>query len=79
MNDEVKEILIDLIDYWNAMGTDDDPEIEEFEKIIQRSAAALGRNFNDEAQKEFLRSSDIDPFAMDVVGYGGALKHENDF
>jgi len=43
MNDEVKEILIDLIDYWNTLDTKGTPDFETFADIIQRSSTALDR------------------------------------
>ena len=70
MNDEVKEILIDLVDYYNAMGTDKDPGINTLENVVKRSSKALKRNY----EKRRMRSGDIDPFAMDVVGNTKQLK-----
>jgi len=43
MNDEVKEILIDLVDYWNAMGSENDPGFEVFANVVQRASKALER------------------------------------
>tara|TARA_R110000824_G_scaffold67377_8_gene174572 strand:+ start:18578 stop:18724 length:147 start_codon:yes stop_codon:yes gene_type:complete len=41
MNNEVKEILIGLVDYYNAIGTESDPGIQVFESLVQRSSAEL--------------------------------------
>jgi len=78
MNDEVKEILIDLVDYWNAMGTDDDFGFEKFENVVQRSSKALEQEAAAQQRNKSKRSIDVDPFAIDVVGSGKAFKHEND-
>jgi len=73
MNDEVKEILIDLIDYYNNTGTEDDPGFGVFENIAQRASKALEKY----AQSKRFNSADVDPYAIDVVGYR-KTKHEND-
>jgi len=65
MNDEVKEILIDLIDYYNVVGTADDPGFVPFAAIIRRASKALERAANN----SYLNSGDVDPYAMDVVGF----------
>jgi len=55
MNNEVKEILSDLIDYWNTMGTESDPGIEAFCSVVQRASKVLERNRNTDVVR-------IDPF-----------------
>tara|TARA_R100000008_G_C3446141_1_gene96968 strand:+ start:247 stop:498 length:252 start_codon:yes stop_codon:yes gene_type:complete len=83
MNDEVKEILIDLIGYYNTMGTKEDPGIHVFESVAQRASKALERHKLEGGHAK--NSADVDPFAMDVTGRkgyaapGAILKHENDF
>ena len=47
MNDEVKEILIDLIDYYNTVGTESDPGINTFETVAKRASKALERHARD--------------------------------
>ena len=71
MNDEVKEILIDLIDYYNTVGTESDPGINTFETVAKRASKALERHARDSFESSRNNSSDVDPFAMDVVGYSG--------
>lgn len=44
MNNEVKEILVDLIDYYNTIGTEDDPGFKSFTDIVNRSSKMLERN-----------------------------------
>jgi hypothetical protein len=73
MNDETKEILIDLIGYHSVKGTGDDPGFGSLADIVNRATKALEHHA--EVQKH---SSDIDPFAMDVVGSSKTLKHEAD-
>ena len=64
MKDEVKEILIDLIDYYNVIGTDNDPGFVPFADIVNRASKALEQAAKDRR----LNSADVDPYAMDVVG-----------
>ena len=83
MNDEVKEILIDLVDYYNLIGTEDDPGFVPFAAVVSRASKALERHALKAPQPLKYRSGDVDPFAMDVVG-GTAqldlpLKHENEY
>tara|TARA_R100000152_G_C6748267_1_gene171869 strand:+ start:538 stop:780 length:243 start_codon:yes stop_codon:yes gene_type:complete len=78
MNDEVKEILIDLVNYYNAMGTSDDPGIEAFQNVVQRSSHALER-YSKQAKQNSQTTKDVDPFASydefpDVV-----IKQENEW
>ena len=64
MNDETKEILIDLIDYWNTMGTESDPGMEAFCSVVQRASKALERNAKGSREgNEDKKSVDVDPFA----------------
>ena len=65
MNDEVKEILIDLISYYNIVGTADDPGFVPFAEIVGRASQALKRH----AKASHPNSADVDPYAMDVVGF----------
>jgi hypothetical protein len=63
LNDEVKEILIDLIEYYNFFGTDDDPGIEIFENVARRASKALKQYATNIAEgKQNNNSSDVDPF-----------------
>jgi hypothetical protein len=78
MNDETKEILIDLVDYYCRMGTKIDPGISVLESVVQRASKALEREAAEQKLRGNRRSSDVDPFAMDVVGYR-KMKHENDY
>ena len=77
MNDEVKEILIDLIDYYNLIGTENDPGFVPFSDVVSRASKALKREAAEQNLRDTRRSGDVDPFAMDVVGYK-KIKHEND-
>ncbi len=62
MTDETKEILIGFIDYYNAMGTENDPGIRKFERLVQRASKELERYAKvPESRKT---SADIDPFAV---------------
>jgi len=83
MNDEVKEILIDLIDYYNIVGTDKDPGFEPFAKVVGRASKALEREAAERKRSARLRSADVDPYAMDVVGMPKQMsfefKHENEW
>ena len=81
MNDEVKEILIDLIEYYNVIGTEDDPGFVPFADVVGRASKALQRHAT-EQRIQNQRSSDVDPFAMDVVGGAShqlELKLENEW
>ena len=78
MNDEVKEILIDLIDYYNAIGTKDDPGTQVFENVVQRSSEALKRYAIEQKSHETQRSLDVDPFSMNVLEETSPFKHEMD-
>lgn len=86
MNDEVKEILIDLIDYYNIIGTTLDPGIEVFAKIVSRSSKALERSSVEYRKRQDKSSGDVDPFVIDAVDNtkeyvapNFILKHESDF
>ena len=78
MNDETKEILIDLVDYYCRMGTKIDPGIGALENVAQRASKALEREARGQKLRDTKRSGDVDPFAMDVAGYK-KMKHENDY
>jgi len=75
MNDEVKEILIDLIDYWNTMGTESDPGIEAFHSVVQRASKALERHANPTKQV----TRDVDPFKAYDEFPDDVLKFEEDW
>ena len=60
MNNEVKEILIDLVNYYNRMGTESDPGIRVFENVAQRASQALERHTK--AKSSNKNSADVDPF-----------------
>ena len=60
MNDEVKEILIDLVDYYCRMGTKLDPGIGVFERVAQRASRALKNDANGQSANK--NSADVDPF-----------------
>jgi hypothetical protein len=82
MNNEVKEILIDLIDYYNAIGTEDDPGIRVFEKVAQRASKALDRFAAKQSNQQPQNSGDVDPYGMDVVAtipYQMQLKLEDEW
>ena len=60
MTDETKEILIGFIDYYNAMGTENDPGIRKFERLVQRASKELERHTK--AKRSNRNSADVDPF-----------------
>ena len=65
MNDEVKEILIDLIDYYNVIGTDEDPGFEPFADVVGRASKALERHAKETRDgDDDINSADVDPFAI---------------
>ena len=59
MNNEVKEILIDLVNYYNRMGTESDPGIRVFENVARRASRALEHH----AKGSNKNSADVDPFS----------------
>jgi hypothetical protein len=61
MNNNVKEVLIDLIDYWNALGTESDPGMEAFCSVVQRASRELERQSKEGTK---YNSVDIDPFEL---------------
>ena len=72
MNDEVKKILFDLIEYYNAIGTEEDPGFVVFADVAQRASKALERHAKETRDSnQNNNSAGVDPFAMDVVGYSG--------
>ena len=60
MNNEVKEILIDLVNYYNRMGTESDPGIRALENVAQRASRALERHTKTKGSNK--NSADVDPF-----------------
>ncbi len=78
MNDEVKEILIDLVDYYNVMGTENDPGIGVFEDVAIRASAALKRYASEvSGENNNLNSADVDPFA--ITGEHPMYKSEDEW
>jgi hypothetical protein len=73
MNDNVKEILIDLVDYYSVMGTGNDPGIDVLENVVQRASIELRlyaiKNRKNKQNNIIL----IDPFELPEI------KHENEF
>ncbi len=67
MNDEVKKILIDLIGYYNVIGTDDDPGFGPFADIVSRASKVLDHEAFKHRRYKHDRSGRIDPFAMDTL------------
>ena len=59
MNNEVKEILIDLVNYCNRMSTESDPGIRVLENVAQRASRALERHVKGSNKN----SADVDPFS----------------
>lgn len=65
LNDETKEILIDLIGYYNVIGTEDDPGFVPFADIVHRASKALERHAKGtDTNKEDKKSTDIDPYEL---------------
>jgi hypothetical protein len=65
MNNNVKEVLIDLIDYWNTMGTESDPGIEAFCSVVQRASRELELESKKNRKKRTKNTSiSIDPFEV---------------
>ena len=78
MNDETKEILIAVVDYYNTMGTENDPGIVAFENIVQRASKALERHAKDIREgTNNIASADVDPFA--ITGEFPAYKLEDEW
>jgi hypothetical protein len=75
MKDEVKEILIDLINYYNAMGTESDPGIHTFEHVVKRASKALATH--GEIVGTGKKSADVDPFG--ITGEFPAYKLEDEW
>ena len=69
MNDEVKEILIELIDYYNIIGSKDDPGFEVFAAIVHRSSKALERHAKGTTQtaKDVDLFEPYDEFPDDII------------
>ena len=68
MNKETKQILIDLIGYYNVIGTEDDPGFVPFADIVGRASKALERDASKKKPATRKNSADVDPYAIDVVG-----------
>jgi hypothetical protein len=65
MNNDVKEVLIDLIDYWNTLGTEDNPGMEALCSVVQRASKALDQHAKGtNTDKEDKKSADIDPYEL---------------
>jgi hypothetical protein len=80
LNDEVKEILIDLIGYYNVVGTDDDPGFGPFADVVHRASKALERHAKNNAEgKQNNNSSDVDPFKTYNEFPDDTLKLEEDW
>ena len=62
MTDETKEILIGVVDYYNAMGTEKDPGIERLQDLVQRASKVLMCNAQKSSGEK--SSADVDPFAI---------------
>jgi hypothetical protein len=62
MNDEVKEIMIDLINYYNTMGTESDPGIQAFQNVARRASNVLEQHVRETRTEK--SSADVDPFAI---------------
>jgi hypothetical protein len=63
MNSEIKKILFDLVEYYNAMGTDKDPGIGQLMDVVQRASLAL----EVQSRLEKLRTSSVDPFDVGTL------------
>ena len=77
MNDEIKEILIDLVDYYNTMGTESDPGIRAFESVANRASKTLERFALELGEGKQINSADIDPFA--TTGEFEVYKREDEW
>jgi hypothetical protein len=77
MNDETKEILIAVVDYYNAMGTENDPGIRAFESVVQRASKVLENHTKDIREDNKNNSSDVDPFS--ITGEFPAYKLEDEW
>ena len=78
MNDEIKEILMDLIDYYNVIGTEDDSGFETFADVVKRASKALEHHAIKQKDHKTPRSLDIDPFSIDSLEETSPFKHESD-
>ena len=79
MNDETKEVLIDLIDYYNTMGTESDPGIHTFEHVVQRASKALERHARNNSEDNKNKSANVDPFAFPVDDVEPIMKPEGEW
>ena len=67
IDNNVKEILIDLIDYWNTMGTESDPGIEAFCSVVQRASKVLENDAKETLEDNKNNSVHIDPYDWPTV------------
>lgn len=80
MNNTVKELLIDLIEYHRTLKYAKDAGHVRLKYLADRASLQLDK----EKDRRDKRSGDIDPFAMDVVGDVSSqlnlnLKHESEW
>ena len=75
INNATKEILIDLINYYNVIGTEDDPGFVPFADIVNRASKALEQHANGDTQG----SGDVDPFTAYDEFPDHVIKHESDW
>ena len=61
MNDETKEILIDIINYYNAA---DALKCDKLQKLVNRASKALDRHAVACKHKASRTSADVDPFVI---------------
>jgi hypothetical protein len=78
LNDEVRDILIDLVDYYNTMGTPSDPGIHTFQHVVQRSAKALERH-SKQTNHPLQTTKSIDPFKTYDEFPDDVIKMEDDW
>ena len=64
MSDEIKKLLFDLVEYYNVMGTENDPGIEVFADITHRASIALEVQSRLERVKTVKMNNSVDPFNL---------------
>ena len=82
MNDEVKELLIDLIDYYNTMGTESDPGITAFESVARRASKALERHAKEKREDKQNKSElplNYIPDPFEHPGHPSSYKSEDEW
>ena len=72
MNDEAKEILIDIIEYQNAVGTKKDLGSLTLERLAQRAQKAL----DNYSRTKNTPSTGVDPFQVEFDQYEFEFKDE---